>query len=432
MKKSFLPLCLCSLAMMGCGQPQPSSSGSQIDEPLEEALSQLKAGFHAVLDFRATYQGNALAYGSEIVLNDDTFAIKPMTVGATGSLIDAGDFSYFGKEEDSGLLYQERINKKNEIYGDVRGLGGTYFEAMYYNPFETIDSSDLTKKEEGVYLLPQGFARSLPQWFGISISAFANVKFSHQELVLGEDGFKSLLIQTEDKKCKFGLSFSETGSKSHYEKLFPCEGDGTDKSALKASFDLLQNQNMTISYKMAPGSLNLVTGEGYIFYLDGENIFIDTNTYYAVPGLGEGDFYLKKEEAGLHPYRYSQSKSAFEDASSSFSWSLSYEDYLPKVDDIDMTLYQTKGSKFSCQVPIAVFSSFFPSSLTSDLIVMAAVSSEAEITESGTPKITQMAFYSMDGWGEEDSFGENVTFTSTYNNLGSTSLPESVLNATIL
>ena len=460
-KKSlfFVPLSLLGLSLVSCDSgtevvtnfTTTTTSTSSAVEEISNAITELKKGFNATIDFKGSFIEDGYYYsyqypGQFLYKNTEEeklLASRNLDYDAYGNVVDNNSsFTYYGGDSD-GLLYQKSLNYKNEVYNNYSTTDSMYFNALFSNPFEMLNIYNVSKGEDGTYLIVESYARTICTWFGIDLSYFSQRKFESAYFTVANDEFDSFNVVYKGIRygqailsCVLNVSFTDTGSDYTYNELKPLEDDGTDKTNLKNAFEKLDVDNFTLDYKLTPGAMNMVSGSGSKYYFTGDKVYLDNDTYYSVPGLSTGDVLFtlpnNSKTVNMDVRTYNETSKTFNlvtGSDLSNVYKVSYNDLLPLISDINLAFFTTEdgGNTYKVRSGYAssVFAQFLPKTLYSDLMVNNAKDITITFNDSGLPIINMTFFYDLGGDG---SFGEYETITLKYTNAGDTQLPDEVVS----
>ena len=419
------------------------------DKALVNAITNLKSGFDAVINFKGTFIENGQFYQYALPLemlyknneNERLIAQRELDYDKNGEVVDNDSkFVYYGGDE-SGLLFAKTLNYKNEVINSYVTSNGSYFNSLYYNPFEMLNESNLKSLGDGQYEINEGFGRQVASWLGVNLdSYFTDRTYAATLLTLENGEFKSFELKYLPKSytkglnlnCNLKFDFKKTGN-FDYEGLATLDDDGTDKTKLKEALDLISETNYTLDLKVTPGELNMLTGTGYKFYFAGDDIFVDLDTFYTVSGLTNGDVLLTlpngSKDANFYVKTYSENDNKFitsDDVAQGFK--ISFNELVAKYNDISLNFFTTEdnGTTYKTRDGYAksVFNALLPSIVKSDYWAVNATDIQVSFQSDGAPIFTLKFFYSM----SNDDFGEIATITLKFSNVGTTTLPEEVKN----
>lgn len=489
MKKiNFFALSLSTLALVACGntsstsvtpsstsQSSATDTSSQVEESstsststkeenaaLENALKALKVGFQAKASYKVSQYNSAsdrtiTNFAKEVILKNDStgkvYGERSLSFRADGALKESSDpFNYY-YDDNKGNFYQENLTYDNKIIADYRTTGDSYFDSLFSNPFELLDSNNFYYSENNTrFFLSEGASRYIASWFGTDMANYTNRNLNDNAyFTLNGDKFSSFTMEFSkrtsstglDEVLSFNLTFVETGDEVSYTHTSPLSEDSVDRTTLTDAFAALKDKSYTMEYVLTPDEMRLASPIHEIYYFDGDKIFIDKIAESSVKGLNTGDgLLLTNTDGTMKGYTYGNNLS-FNETTSLLS-GLKASDYLPKLDTISPLFFNKSGDKYvvDSRNVSAVYNELQPllanatylakSNFVEDGVVsdesrdvyfslQTLLSSSAEITiVDGLPQIT--VTYVDNSMG----FGGAETITIKFKDVGSTTLPEEV------
>ena len=483
-KTSLILLCLSALSLTACGTTSSVSSSSdntsetssldtststegtkeETNQALENALEALKIGFQAKVSYKVSQYNSATDrvvtnFAKEVILKNDNagkvYGERALSFRADGALKNSSDpFQYF-YDDDKGHFYQETLTYDNQIIADYRKTGDSYFDSLFSNPFELLDSNNFYYVEANKrFFLSEGASRTIASWFGTDMANYTNRNLNDNAyFTLEGDKFASFTMEFDTKKSATGLDeilafnidFVQTGEEVNYTHTSPLQDDGEDRTELVNAFAALKDKSYTMEYVLTPDEMRLTNPIHEIYYFDGTNIFIDKIAENSIKGLTTDDeLLLASQDGNMTSYTYGNNL-AFNQVDSPLS-GFKAVDYLPKLDSISPLFFKKSQDKYVVDQRnvLSVYNELQPLLANADYLTKAnlvkdgvvqkdsrdiyfslpsLLSNSAEISiVDNLPQIKLT--YINDSMG----FGGEETITIKFKNVGSTSLPKEVQN----
>lgn len=425
-----------------------SSSTDPLKAAVNKSLESLSSAFDVDIKMTqsATDSENTVKYlytGSNYsFLNSDEKAVSYKDYyynSETGEKTMSGTKTTLFRDEDDSM-YSESLNYRNIVTKDYADYSKIKFSSAYTNPFASLTYDNFKLTDDGTYAITGLKARSFVTALQYSISADVSIEkayftFTNNSLQAFDLQIESYVSDGYTYTLSFHVDIKASGEAVTIDHIMPIEDDGTDKTALKASFDKIGN-NFTLTFDFKETD-EVGYDEPYtsMYYYDGTKIFnqhdssmgdsLDSPDTLFYPGTDDSSVLLRAI--------YSSTSSSFDpNGYSDMNYTpISYAAHLPQLGTISTNFFTTNADGgFVCldSYKSLLFSYLEPYNERRALFADSATSIKITIDNDGNPVIGLGYSYDLYDDGELSVYEVTITFS----NIGTTVLPTYVSSVPIL
>lgn len=320
---------------------------------------------------------------------------------------------YFADLNDNdNKTYQEVLHCDNVVHKEYVKSDGEYvnFDSYYFNPFSVLTDSDFTLLDNQLTFINSDLEEDF-------ISQLITVEDKYESYFqLENNKISSFVIESDTFNLTY--SFVSFGDEVSINHVSPITEDTSDKSELEKAINKIGKNYTVYHYR---------SSEKYIVYYADDKIVLDQSA----DSLGNLDTYYYYQdnnstmnrkaygkEDGVGPYIWSDTNYA----EMEYDNSLTYDDLLVRLKDINLNLFKKNGDSKYTTVDTAA-SLLFPycqPAMNARALINDGAKSINIILNDGEIERIQLV-YDYDPYGNG---GVSKTDTIFFKDLGSTSIPE--------